>query len=73
MMTLLQYLESFNRKERFFLIGDALGNPAFQLSDDFRVELNTAFGIHPLSNAFAAMDYHLRLDSRKYVPVSAGK
>jgi hypothetical protein len=59
MMTLLQYLESFNRKERFFLIGDALGNPAFQLSDDFRAKLNTAFGIHPPSNAFAAMDYHL--------------
>ena len=36
MMTLMEHLESFNRKERFFLIGDALGNRAFQLSTDFR-------------------------------------
>lgn len=59
MMTLMQHLESFNRKERFFLIGDALGNPDFQLSTDFRSRLSAAFGIQPPSSAFVAMDYHL--------------
>ena len=59
MMTLIEHLESFNRKERFFLIGDALGNRAFQLSTDFRARLSAAFGIQPPSSAFVAMDYHL--------------
>ena len=59
MMTLMQHLESFNRKERFFLIGDALGTPHFQLSTDFRSRLSAAFGIQPPSSAFVAMDYHL--------------
>ncbi len=36
MMTLMEHLESFNRKERFFLVGNALGNPDFQLSTDFQ-------------------------------------
>ena len=59
MMTLMEQLESFNRKERFFLIGDALGNQSFQLSSDFRVRLNAVFGIMPPSRALVAMDYHL--------------
>ena len=59
MMTLIEQLESFNRKERFFLIGDALGNRAFQLSNDFRARLSAAFGIQTPSRAFVAMDYHL--------------
>jgi hypothetical protein len=58
-MTVLEYLESFNRKERFFLIGEALGNPAFQLSSNFRAKLSAAFGIQPPRSAFVAMDYHL--------------
>ena len=59
MMNLMEHLEAFNRKERFFLIGDALGNRAFQLSSDFRARLSAAFGIQPPSNALVAMDYHL--------------
>lgn len=59
MMTLVQRLESFNRKERFFLIGDALGNRGFQLSDDFRARLSAAFGLQLPVSAFVAMDYHL--------------
>ena len=59
MMTLMEHLESFNRKERFFLVGNALGNPDFQLSTDFQTKLNTAFGIPPPNSAFVAMDYHL--------------
>ena len=59
MMTLMEHLESFNRKERFFLVGNALGNPDFHLSTDFQTKLNTAFGIQPPNSAFVAMDYHL--------------
>ena len=59
MTSLMELLESFNRKERFFLIGDALGNRAFQLSNDFRARISEAFGIEPPSSAFVAMDYHL--------------
>ena len=59
MMTLMEQLESFNRKERFFLIGEALGNRAFELSADFRARLREVFAIEPPSSAFAAMDYHL--------------
>lgn len=50
MTSLMELLESFNRKERFFLIGDALGNRAFQLSTDFRARISAAFGIQPRAN-----------------------
>lgn len=57
MLDLLELLESFNRKERFFLIRQALGN--FQLSSEFRRELGDAIGLAIPRGAFAAMDYHL--------------
>ena len=44
MTGLLELLESFNRKERFFLIGDALGNRTFQLSNDFRARIWPSLG-----------------------------
>ena len=61
MPTFLKLLESFNRKERFFLVGEALGNPKFQLSDDFRLRLGSddVFGIVPPKDALVFMDYHL--------------
>ena len=61
MPTFLKLLESFNRKERFFLVGQALGNPNFQLSDGFRSMLGgqDAFGIVPPKDALVFMDYHL--------------
>ena len=34
MSAFVDYLWSFNRKERFFLVGTALGNPDFRLSPD---------------------------------------
>ena len=57
MPNLLEVLESFNRKERFFLVKHALGS--FQLSDDFRAELKRKIGVEIPQCAFAAMDYHL--------------
>ncbi len=59
MKTLIEHLESFNRKERFFLVGSALGNPRFQLSSKFRWGLDAAFGILTPCDTFVAMDYHL--------------
>ena len=64
MPDLIKILESFNRKERFFLVAQALGNPGFELSTGFREKLGKAVGldrqgIEIPACAFAAMDYHL--------------
>lgn len=65
MADLLKILESFNRKERFFLISHALqgpqGKPVFTLSDDFRgqLEQKLEFDFAIPADAFVAMDYHL--------------
>ena len=61
---LIDILESFNRKERFFLISHALngpqGKPVFTLSGDFRQELEDKVEICiPVKDVFVAMDYHL--------------
>ncbi len=57
MPDLIKLLYSFNRKERFFLISQALGN--FQLSDGFRQDLGGIIGLTIPDGAFTAMDYHL--------------
>ncbi len=59
MPDLIEILEQFNRKERFFLIGRALGNEDFPLSRSFREDLGDEIGIEIPRGAFAAMDYHL--------------
>ena len=62
MPDLLKILESFNRKERFFLIAQALGKPRFDLSDDFRQKLGDKVGVtipEEPEKVFVAMDYHL--------------
>ena len=58
-MRLIEWLEAFNRKERFFLVGNALGNTNFNLSDEYRTKLHSVLGIHPPQPSFVAMDYHL--------------
>ena len=57
MPDLIELLESFNRKERFFLISQALGN--FQMSDHFRREIGNTVSVAIPAGSFAAMDYHL--------------
>ena len=52
-------LESFNRKERFFLVGWALGNREFRLSSAFRSELSSSLDLDVPAESFVAMDYHL--------------
>ena len=54
---LIELLDCFNRKERFFLISQALGS--FQLSDNFRRDLGAVIGLTIPHGAFIAMDYHL--------------
>ena len=80
---LIDILESFNRKERFFLIAQALGQkrdnkPAFTLSDNFRRELEQKLGFdfEIPADAFVAMDYHLDWVAAslvKWKSVKAGK
>ena len=62
MNTFISNLAKFNRKERFYLLGYALGNKDFILSDEFRTSIQEC--LHQLKvdipiNAFVAMDYHL--------------
>ena len=59
---LIDILESLNRKERFFLVAQALGKPRFELSDDFRQKLGDKVGVtipQEPEKVFVAMDYHL--------------
>ena len=57
MSDLIDLLESFNRKERFFLVKKALGT--FALIDKFRQDLGGVINCPIPQDAFAAMDYHL--------------
>lgn len=65
MPDLINILESFNRKERFFLVAqvlgqeDGAGEPAFTLHPKFRDELGRKIGVEIPIEAFVAMDYHL--------------
>lgn len=64
MAGLIEILESFNRKERYFLITQALGIPKFELSEPFRQSLGKKIGLEERNievprDAFVAMDYHL--------------
>ena len=57
---LIEILKSFNRKERFHLIGKMVGNKDFTLSKSFKKKLKNTFGlIIPSKGVFSAMDYHL--------------
>jgi hypothetical protein len=59
MANLIDTLRSFNRKERFYLVGMALGNESFKLSQEFRERVRSELNLDVPGNAFAAMDYHL--------------
>ncbi|MCV3284126.1 hypothetical protein [Aeromonas veronii] len=57
--SLIDNLKSFNRKERFYLIGQMLGNPEFRMDKIQLDEISRLIGITIPSEYFAAMDYHL--------------
>lgn len=56
---LIDNLKSFNRKERFYLIGQMLGNPEFRMDKTQLDEISKLIGITIPGEYFAAMDYHL--------------
>ena len=57
MPSLVDHLRSFNRKERFILLSDALGRE--RLGEGFRTRLGEAIGMAVPAAAYVAMDYHL--------------
>lgn len=59
MADLISQLQTFNAKERFFLVGYMLGNPTFQPSVKVCGQLEQALGLPLPHELFAAMDYHL--------------
>lgn len=59
MSALIEHLESFNRKERFHLLREALGEKTFKLDRKFRTRLGRKIGVKIPGDAFVAMDYHL--------------
>jgi hypothetical protein len=60
MSVLTECLQSFNSKERFFVVGEILGNPQFQPSPDFLEQVCKALQLPvPKPPIFCAMDYHL--------------
>lgn len=59
MSVIITNLRTFNRKERFFLVGTALGNPDFKLCEQFRKKVSETFRLDVPEDAFSAMDYHL--------------
>jgi hypothetical protein len=58
-MKLTDALAAFNRKERYWLIRNALGPGAETLGADFRRRLGDAIGLTVPDDAWWAMDYHL--------------
>lgn len=59
MISIINNLRAFNRKERFFLVGMVLGNTSFRLCKEFRRKISDIFHLDVPEDAFAAMDYHL--------------
>ncbi|BEE17240.1 hypothetical protein VAWG006_14930 [Aeromonas enteropelogenes] len=57
--SLIDNLKSFNRKERFYLICQMLGNPEFRMDDNQLDEISKLIGFTIPRKYFAAMDYHL--------------
>jgi hypothetical protein len=59
--TLSECLELFNRKERYWLIRNVLGEPAsdFPLSQSFRERLSETIQISIPCGAWWEMDYHI--------------
>lgn len=57
-MEIIKALERFNRKERYWLIRNALGSAAV-LDGNFRARLGSVVGMDIPEDAWWAMDYHI--------------
>ena len=58
-MNLVEALAAFNRKERYWLLQNALGRGALTLDDGFRARLHDCVKLDIPEDAWWAMDYHL--------------
>ncbi len=58
-MEIIEYLKSFNRKERFYLIGQLLGNVEFKLDPSVLEKILDLLELDTPTSYFSAMDYHL--------------
>jgi hypothetical protein len=59
MLDVIDWLKTFNAKERYFLLAYAQDQDALQLGPFFRGRLSQLLGITVPEDAFVAMDYHL--------------
>jgi hypothetical protein len=59
MSRMIESLTLLNSKERFFLVGYALGNCAFDPSLELRGDISRVLGLSLPKTVFATMDYHL--------------
>ena len=59
MSALIEHLRHFNRKERFILLREALGEDTFTLDAGFWARLGETIDVPVPADAFVAMDYHL--------------
>jgi len=58
-METIEYLKSFNRKERFHLVGQLLGNSEFNLDPNLFRKILDLLKLDTPTYYFSAMDYHL--------------
>ena len=58
-VNIIEYMKSFNRKERFHLIGQFMGNQDFRLSNETLNNISELIGVKISTEYFSAMDYHL--------------
>ncbi len=58
-MEVIEYLKSFNRKERYHLVGQLLGNSEFKLDPNIFRKILNLLNLETPSYYFSAMDYHI--------------
>jgi len=58
-MNLIEYLNIFNRKERYYLIGQLLGNSEFKLNRSAFDKIVSLLDLERPADYFSAMDYHI--------------
>lgn len=58
-MKIVEALKKFNRKERYWVIRNALGPTSNQLGEGFRSDLQRTIGIEIPEDAWWSIDYHI--------------
>jgi len=58
-MQIVEALKKFNRKERYWVIRNALGHGSDQLSEKFRQDLQQTIGVEIPEDAWWSIDYHI--------------